>query len=109
MPLLGFAVRLKPPSDSQLYDCEYSGAFVSGAVVGPCRNGAPCVSTQADDPLEAIQRRIVERRDAVGPPPVQQSAVQKPRPRQRVGRNGKSSHVAPDSTKRSEAQAIARI
>jgi GT2 family glycosyltransferase len=107
MPLLGFAVRLKAPSGSQLYDCEYSGAFVSGAVVGPCRNGAPCVSTQADDPLEAIQLRIVERRDAVGPPRVQQSADQKPHPRQRVGRNGKSSHVTPASTKSGEAPAIA--
>jgi hypothetical protein len=106
MPLLGFAVRLKPPSGSHFYDCEYSGAFLSGAVVGPCRNGAPCVSTQSDDPLEAIQLRIVERLDAVRSPAVQQSIDKRPRPRRRAGRNGNREHIVPVGTEHEEAPAI---
>ena len=107
MPLLGFAVRLKPSSDSQVYDCEYSGAFLSGATVGPCRNGAPCVSMQADDPLEAIQLRIVERLDAIRPPPVQWSIDNRPRPRRHAGRNGKSGQAVPIAAEREEAPAVA--
>jgi GT2 family glycosyltransferase/glycosyltransferase involved in cell wall biosynthesis len=110
MPLLGFAVRLKPSSDSQHYDCEYGGAFLSGATVGPCRNGAPCVSMQSDDPLEAIQLRIVEHLDVVGPPPVQRSTDNRPRPRRHAGRNGKSGQVtpvAPVATEREAAPAVA--
>ncbi|HLZ98170.1 MAG TPA: glycosyltransferase, partial [Steroidobacteraceae bacterium] len=44
VPLVGFAVRLKPSSKAAQYDCEYSGYFKSGATVGPLRNGAPCRS-----------------------------------------------------------------
>jgi GT2 family glycosyltransferase/glycosyltransferase involved in cell wall biosynthesis len=106
MPLLGFAVRLKPLSGGQLYDCEYSGAFLSGLVVGPCRNGAPCVSTQSDDPLEAIQLRIVERLDAVRAPPVQRSIDKRPRPRRGAGRSGKSGPLAAVAAEREEAPAI---
>ena len=61
VPLMGFAIRLKPGSDSSAFDCEYSGYFQSGATVGPLRNGAPCRSTVANDPLEGIQIRIVRR------------------------------------------------
>jgi hypothetical protein len=43
------------------YDCEYSGYFQSGVTVGPLRNGAPCRSTVANDPLEGIQVRIIKR------------------------------------------------
>jgi len=60
MPLVGFAVRIKPGGNAPAYDCEYSGAFISGATIGPRRNGAPCFSTP-DDPLEAIQLKIVAR------------------------------------------------
>jgi GT2 family glycosyltransferase/glycosyltransferase involved in cell wall biosynthesis len=60
MPLVGFAVRVKPGADAPAYDCEYSGAFLSGATIGPRRNGAPCFSTP-EDPLEAIQLKIVPR------------------------------------------------
>jgi hypothetical protein len=60
-PLLGYAVRLKPGSKAGAYDCEYSGYFQSGAVVGPLRNGAPCRSTVAGDPLEGIQVRVSRR------------------------------------------------
>jgi hypothetical protein len=55
VPLVGFAVRLKPNPETTSYDCEYSGYFQSGTVIGPLRNGAPCRSTVANDPLEGIQ------------------------------------------------------
>jgi hypothetical protein len=61
VPLVGFAVRLKPSATAAAYDCEYSGYFQSGLTVGPLRNGAPCRSTVANDPLEGIQIRLVRR------------------------------------------------
>jgi GT2 family glycosyltransferase/glycosyltransferase involved in cell wall biosynthesis len=61
VPLVGFAVRLKPSSETSSYDCEYSGYYRSSVIVGPLRNGAPCRSTVANDPLEGIQIRIVKR------------------------------------------------
>ena len=61
-PLVGFAVRLKRNGTNPAsYDCEYSGYFKSGLTVGPLRNGAPCRSTVANDPLEGIQLRIALR------------------------------------------------
>jgi hypothetical protein len=44
--------------------------------VGPMRNGAPCRSTVANDPLEGIQIRIVKRSQAVAGP----GKVELPRP-----------------------------
>lgn len=67
VPLVGFAVRLKPSAASAAYDCEYSGYFQSGATVGPLRNGAPCRSAVANDPLEGLQIRLLKRL-AAGPP-----------------------------------------
>ena len=61
VPLVGFAIRLKPTVSATGYDCEYSGYFQSGAVVGPVRNGAPCRSTVASDPLEGIRIRLLNR------------------------------------------------
>jgi GT2 family glycosyltransferase len=60
-PLVGFAIRLKPSAAAASFDCEYSGYYRSGVVVGPMRNGAPCRSSVANDSLEGIQLRIVER------------------------------------------------
>jgi hypothetical protein len=64
VPLVGFAVRLRPSAETALYDCEYSGYFQSGTVVGPLRNGAPCRSSVANDPLEGMQIRFVRRAKA---------------------------------------------
>ena len=64
VPLVGFAVRLKPSPAAAAYDCEYSGYFQSGVTVGPLRNGAPCRSTVANDPLEGIQVRLLKRSSA---------------------------------------------
>ncbi len=58
VPLVGFAVRFKSGAKAAAYDCEYSGYFKSGVIVGPLHNGAPCRSTVANDPLEGIQVRI---------------------------------------------------
>ena len=66
-PLVGFAVRQKAGSADQVFDCEYSGYFQSGARVGPCRNGAPCLSATANDPLEGMQLRILERQNRPKP------------------------------------------
>lgn len=60
LPLVGFAARLKPQAAAQ-YECEYSIAFRSGAVVGPVRNGVPARSKTAGDAIEAIQVRVVKR------------------------------------------------
>ncbi len=57
--LTGFAVRLKARGAGDL-DCEYRGAFSSGKIVGPVRNGAPCHGDEGDR-LEAIQVLMVER------------------------------------------------
>jgi hypothetical protein len=61
VPLVGFAVRMKAGSLARLYECQYSGYFKSGATVGPLRDGAPCRSTIANDPLEGIQLQIRKR------------------------------------------------
>jgi len=60
-PLLGFAVRQKAGVAGARFDCEYSGYFESGTISGPARNGAPCLSTAANDPLEGLQLRIIDR------------------------------------------------
>ena len=60
-PLVGFAVRQKAGVAGTRFDCEYSGYFQSGTVSGPARNGAPCLSTVANDPLEGLRLRIVDR------------------------------------------------
>ena len=67
VPLVGFAVRLKPSTETAAFDCEYSGYFQSGTIVGPLRNGAPCRSTVANDPLEGIQLRFVRRANSAAP------------------------------------------
>ena len=61
VPLVGFAVRLKAGAQAAAYDCEYGGYFQSGTIAGPFRNGAPCRSSVASDPLEGLQIRIVRR------------------------------------------------
>jgi hypothetical protein len=73
-PLIGFAVRQKATPGEALFDCEYTGCFQSGAVIGPCRNGAPCLSAAANDPLEGMQLRIIARRRRP------KAAVREPKP-----------------------------
>jgi hypothetical protein len=58
LALTGFAVRLKGRAVAHL-NCEYRGAFSSGRIVGPVKNGAPCLGADGDR-LEAIQVLVGE-------------------------------------------------
>jgi Clostridial hydrophobic W len=60
LPLTGFAIRLTPHA-AERFDVVYEGAFFEGGVVGPYRNGELCISSIADDPLEAINVRLIRR------------------------------------------------
>ncbi len=60
LPLTGFAVRLAAHLGER-FDVVYEGAFFDSGVAGPVRNGEPCVSSVSDDPLEAINVRVVPR------------------------------------------------
>jgi hypothetical protein len=60
LPLTGFAVRLASTLRQQ-FDVVYEGSFFDSGVVGPKRNGEPCMPATGDDPLEAINVRIVRR------------------------------------------------
>jgi hypothetical protein len=60
LPLTGFAVRLAPRLRDQ-FDVVYEGAFFDSGVVGPHRNGEPCRATPFDEPLAAVNLRIVSR------------------------------------------------
>jgi hypothetical protein len=71
LPLLGFAVRLKPEVADR-YDCQYSGRFVSGTTVGPMKNGVLCHSNVPGDPLWGIQLQISARGEASGPKAVEE-------------------------------------
>jgi len=58
-PLLGFAVRQKQQADRR-FQCEYSGKFASGHIVGPLKDGAMCVSPYADDRLVGVWLHIID-------------------------------------------------
>jgi hypothetical protein len=60
--LLGFAIRQKATATgSARFECEYTGYFQSGAIVGPLRNGAPCLSPRDNDPLEGMALSVTPR------------------------------------------------
>lgn len=60
MPILGFALRLNRELVDK-YECAYSGKFLSGATVGPLKNGEFCCSNLPVDPLEAISVVVTDR------------------------------------------------
>jgi hypothetical protein len=60
LPLTGFAVRMASHI-SDRFDVVYQGAFFESGIVGPNRNGELCVPPIADDPLEAINVRLIPR------------------------------------------------
>ncbi|MBV9198147.1 MAG: hypothetical protein JOY83_00125 [Alphaproteobacteria bacterium] len=62
LPLTGFAIRLAP-NVAERFDVIYQGAFFESGVVGPNRNGELCAPHHPDDPLEAINVRVVRRSD----------------------------------------------
>jgi hypothetical protein len=60
LPLTGFAVRLTPHVGER-FDVVYQGAFFESGIVGPNRNGELCIPPIANDPLEAINVRVIRR------------------------------------------------
>jgi hypothetical protein len=60
LPLTGFAVQPLPHLRDR-FDIIYQGAFFESGVTEPCRNGEPCRPARADDVLEAINLRVIER------------------------------------------------
>jgi hypothetical protein len=60
LPLTGFAVRLAADAGEH-FDVVYEGAFFESGTVGPNRNGELCIPPVADDPLEAINVRIIRK------------------------------------------------
>jgi hypothetical protein len=60
LPLTGFAIRPAPHA-VETFDVVYRGAFFESGVVGPFRNGGLCIPTIPDDPLEAIEVRLIRK------------------------------------------------
>jgi Clostridial hydrophobic W len=60
LPLTGLAIRLAPHV-AERFDVVYQGAFFESGVVGPHRNGELCIPPITDDPLEAINVRLIRR------------------------------------------------
>lgn len=60
LPLTGFAVRLAPHLRNR-FDVIYRGAFSASGLTPAARNGEACFAPLRDDPLEAVEIRIVER------------------------------------------------
>jgi hypothetical protein len=54
LPLIGFAIRINQNSGMRNYHCEYGAVMISGAMLGPARDGAPCRSLDVGDPIEAV-------------------------------------------------------
>lgn len=61
LPLTGLAVRIAPHLQDR-FSVIYQAAFFNSGVVGPHRNGTPCLPPRPGDALSAINIRIVERR-----------------------------------------------
>ena len=60
LPLTGFAVRVVAPQ-AERFEVTYQGSFFAGGISQMQQNGDPCRATTADDPLEAIHVRLIER------------------------------------------------
>ncbi|HTV31050.1 MAG TPA: hypothetical protein VMF32_25170 [Xanthobacteraceae bacterium] len=60
LALTGFAIRLAPQFREQ-FDVVYRGAFFASGPGPAVRNGDPCFAPVPNDPLEAVEIRIVKR------------------------------------------------
>jgi hypothetical protein len=60
LPLTGFAVRVVAQRVER-FEVVYQGSFFAGGISQMHQNGAPCKAATADDPLEAINVRLIER------------------------------------------------
>jgi GT2 family glycosyltransferase/glycosyltransferase involved in cell wall biosynthesis len=77
LALAGFAVRVRGAAARRV-ECRYSGAFRSGAVVGPASNGAPLRSGSLEDVLTGVQLRFLSLEpaaEAPAPEPVPAAAA----------------------------------
>jgi hypothetical protein len=59
LPLTGFAVRVVP-QQADRFEVVYQGSFFAGGISPMHQNGDPCRAATADDPLEAINVRLIE-------------------------------------------------
>lgn len=66
LPLTGFAVRVAPQLADR-FEVMYQGSFFSSGISGVHRNGEPCRASTGNDPLEAVNIRVVGRGTAPGP------------------------------------------
>jgi hypothetical protein len=60
LPLTGFAVRVAPHLADR-FEVTYQGSFFTSGISGVQRNGEPCRVLTGDDPLEAMNIRLIER------------------------------------------------
>jgi hypothetical protein len=60
LPLIGFALRIAP-QQADRFEVQYQGSFFAGGISETRQNGDPCRSAATDDPLEAINIRLIER------------------------------------------------
>jgi len=60
LPLTGFAVRVVAQR-AERFEVAYQGSFFAGGISQVQQNGAPCRAATPDDPLEAINVRLIER------------------------------------------------
>jgi hypothetical protein len=60
LPLIGFAVRMSPQRADR-FEVQYQGSFFIGGISETHRNGDPCRATTANDAMEAINVRVIER------------------------------------------------
>jgi hypothetical protein len=60
LPLTGFAVRVVPQR-AERFEVVYQGSFFAEGISQMHQNGAPCRAPTADDPLEAINVRLIDR------------------------------------------------
>ena len=72
LPLIGFAVRVVPQLADR-FEVFYQGSFFAGGISDLHQNGDPCRAASADDPLEAINVRLIER--VAGPEDPQETAT----------------------------------
>ncbi|MGC2415064.1 MAG: hypothetical protein WA459_20490, partial [Stellaceae bacterium] len=59
LPLTGFAVRVVPQRADR-FEVVYQGSFFADGISQMYQNGAACRAATADDPLEAINVRVIE-------------------------------------------------
>ncbi len=60
LPLIGYAVRVVPQRADR-FEVVYQGSFFGSGISEFHRDGSPCRAANVDDPLEAINIRLVER------------------------------------------------